>query len=67
MSVSRKQYEKAVKDLPALRKAEAVIKAWDDHMKAAGPAAEHMDIEAFGDDGSITGKPKETIRVAKTG
>lgn len=68
MAVTRKQFEKAMKDLPKLRAAEATIKEWNDRLKALGGAAELMDVSEINDDGSYTVKPKEVSSgVAKTG
>ncbi len=64
MKVTRKQYEKAIAALPKLREVEAIVKTWNDAIKAIGPAAEHMDVTEVGDDGSFKGKPKEVPRVA---
>lgn len=58
MRVTKKQFEKAQAALPKLREAEATIKAWNDGLKAIGPAAEHMDVSEIGDDGSFKGTPK---------
>lgn len=67
MKVTKKQFEKALAALPKLREADAIVKAWNDGLKAIGPAAEHMDVTEIGDDGSFKGKPKEVPRVvAKT-
>ena len=68
MAVTRKQYEKAMAALQKLRQAEAIVKAWNDGLKALGPAVDHMEITEIGEDGSFTGKPKEVPRVSsKTG
>lgn len=65
MKVTKKQFDKAMKDLPKLREAESIVKAWNDGLKAIGPAAEHMDVSEIGEDGSFKGKPKEVSRVAQ--
>ena len=60
MKITRRQYDKAQKDLPSLKKAEQTIKMWNDAIKAIGPAAEHQEILEIerDEDGWITWKAR---------
>lgn len=64
MRITRRQYERAVAVLPKLREAEAIVKTWDDAIKAIGPAAEQMEVTEVDANGSFKAKPREVPRVA---
>lgn len=61
MRITRKQYDKAQKDLPKLKTVEQTIKTWNDAIKAIGPAAEHQEIVELeqDEDGEWTWKAKK--------
>ena len=62
MKVTKRQFDKAMKDLPQLKQAEAIIKAWNDGIKANGLDTEQFDVTEIDGD-SFKGKRKEAPSV----
>ena len=59
MKITRKQFEKAQKDLPKLQQAQDAIRHWQEGVKSLGAAIEHMDVlEVEFDDGQYTTRCK---------